>query len=63
MGEWRGYRLALAIPNDSGPHGVPSFRGKFLVAESSDFSEMPSKVEIIQWVVDNAGGEMVTVIS
>jgi len=55
--------MALAIPNDSGPFGAPSFRGKFLVAESSDFTDMPSKVEIIQWVCDNAGGEMVTFIS
>lgn len=56
---FRGYRMALCIPNESGFCGNPSFTGKFLVAESSDHTERPSQLDQLVWLRDNAGGEIV----
>lgn len=60
---FRGYRMALCIPNESGFCGNPSFTGKFLVAESSDFTERPSVMDQLVWLRDNAGGEAVRFLS
>lgn len=59
MDEFRGYRMALAIPNDKGFAGKPSFVGKFLIAESSDFSDKPSMLKQLVWVQSWAGDEIV----
>lgn len=59
MDEFRGYRMALAIPNDKGFAGKPSFTGKFLIAESSDFTDKPTMLKQLVWVQEWAGDEMV----
>lgn len=56
---FRGWRMALCIPNESGFCGNPSFTGKFLVAESSDYTDQPSLIQQLQWIQEYAGGEMV----
>lgn len=63
MGEFRGYRMALATPNESGFAGNPSFIGKFLVAESSDMSEHPTQLEILVWIQEHARDEAVTFLT
>lgn len=63
MGDFRGYRMALAIPNESGFAGNPSFIGKFLVAESSDMTDMPTMLEILTWVQEHARDEAVTFLT
>lgn len=62
MGEFRGYRMALAIPNESGFAGKPSFIGKFLVAESSDMTERPSFIVQLTWIQEYARDESVTFV-
>lgn len=56
----RGWRMALAVPNESGFRGSPSFIGKFLVAESSDFTDRPELLQALTWIQEHARGESVT---
>lgn len=63
MGEFRGYRMALAIPNESGFAGQPAFSGKYLVAESSDMTESPTLQQMVVWVQEFARGERVSVVN
>ena len=59
-GVFRGYRMALAIPNEAGPDSKPSFtHKKFLIAESGDFTFVPDMVQILTWIQDHARGETV----
>lgn len=63
MGEFRGFRMALATPNESGFAGNPSFIGKFLVAESGDMTEPPTMLEILAWIQEHARDEAVTFLT
>jgi len=57
--EFRGYRMALAVPNSSGFNGQPLFAGKFLMAESSDMTAYPSQDLMVAWILDHCQGESV----
>lgn len=58
-GEFRGYRMALAVPNTSGFNGQPLFAGKFLMAESSDMTSYPTQDAMVEWIIEHCQGESV----
>lgn len=62
MENFRGWRMKLAHLNSSGWHGRPSFQGKFLVAQSSDFTEYPSQLAQLLFIQEYARHEVVEIL-